>query len=199
MKPGPLLRLTRQEAGLSIRALSEQARTSASTIARIEKGEMDPTVGMLKRLLRAAGYEIELTTRPSDRPRSSQLRVLSDAWNSTAVGDRPDWTRLRAFLDHLARHPEDVAFAIRRAPRRSGSAVMDSLLAGIADKLADDHKLPRPSWTSASSRRLQDLWATPGTPRMRETARRATPAQLREHGLAISSDSLWRPRDTAGV
>jgi len=187
-----LLREAREAAGLSMRGLAVRAGTSTSTVARIEAGTMDPTVGMLRRLLLAAGHEVELVLRPADaRPR---LADLSDAWRRSSSGERPDWTRLRAFLDHLALHPENAAESIRRAPARSGSAVLDALLAAIADKIADDHGLPRPRWTGAARRQLPDLWESPGTPAMRAKARMSTPHQLREHGLAISADSLWRDR-----
>ena len=187
-----LLRDARGTAGLSMRGLGERAHTSASTIARIEAGTMDPTVGMLRRLLLATGHDLEFMLRPVDaRP---ELAGLCDAWRRTSTGDRPDWTRLRAFLDHLALHPENAAESIRRAPARSGSPLLDALLAGLADKIADDHALSRPRWTSAGHRRLADLWESPGTPAMRAKARQSTPHQLREHGLAISAGSLWRDR-----
>lgn len=178
-----------------MRALADRAGTSASTVARIESGAMDPTVGMLRRLLGAAGHEIELSTRPT--PIRLRLADLHDAWRASSAGDRPDWTRLRAFIDHLSLHPDAVPEALRRPPSRSGSPVMDALLAALASKLADDHGLARPRWTSARHRRLPELWESPGTPSMRARARTSTPPQLLEHGLVISADSLWRHRDRA--
>ena len=51
-----------------------------------------------------AAFRLLITTRPSGQPpRPRQLADLTDAWQSGPVGDRPDWTRLRAFLDHLDR------------------------------------------------------------------------------------------------
>jgi hypothetical protein len=147
---------------------------------------------MFLKLLEAAGCEIDVTARPGARRLGPQLADLADAWTASRAGDRPDWTRLRAFVDHLGRFPDEVGWAVRRAPRPSGSAMMDALLAGIADKLADDHRLARPEWTAASRRRLTEPWITPGTPRMLERTRQQTPQQLREHGVLISADSVWR-------
>ncbi len=48
------MRSARIAAGLSIRELAKCAGVAASTIWRIETGRLDPTVGMLERLLRAA-------------------------------------------------------------------------------------------------------------------------------------------------
>lgn len=156
---------------------------------------MDPTVGMLQRLLLAAGCELQMSLRP--RTSRTQLANLHDAWRSTASGDRPDWTRLRAFVDHLALHPGSVREAIRRAPAPSGSKVMDALLAAIADKVADDGALTRPRWTGSASRRLPELWESPGTPSMRARALQSTPRQFREHNLSIASDTLWRHPEVA--
>ena len=61
---------------------------------------MDPTVGMLRRLLFAAGGELEMSLRRPGAART-QLADQHDAWRSTSSGDRPDWTRLRAFVAHL--------------------------------------------------------------------------------------------------
>lgn len=190
MEPRELLRHARESADLSMRSLAAGAGTSASTITRIEAGTMDPTVGMLRRLLLATGHDLDVSLRPATRP--PQLADLHDAWRSSSSGDRPDWTRLRAFVDHLALHPEAVSDAIRRPPPRSGSAVMDSLLAAIADKLADDHDTARPPWTSARGRCLLDVWESPGTPSMRARARQSTPSQFRERGILISANTLWR-------
>jgi transcriptional regulator with XRE-family HTH domain len=55
---GPLLREAREAAALSQRALARRARTAQSVVARIELGRASPTVATLRRLLRAAGYEL---------------------------------------------------------------------------------------------------------------------------------------------
>ncbi len=194
-----MLREARLAAGLSARALAQRAGTSTTTVTRIERGSMDPTVGMLRRLMAAAGQAVVVSTRPAHRSASLQLADLTDAWTRTAVGDRPDWTRLRALLDGLALRPDRTSEVISRRPRPSGSPMLDALLAGVADKLADDAGTPRPAWTAAKNRRLAEPWESPGTPRMRATARALTPPQLLEHGIIASADSLWRPREPAGV
>ena len=188
-----LLREARRQARVSIRALSARAGVSASTVSRIEAGRMDPTVGMLTRLLDSIGYELDLTTRASTTP---TLASLTDAWESSPRGDVIDWTRLRAFLDHLRLHPEDTAGSIRTAPESSGSALLDNLLAGIAETLADEASLPRPDWTGRIPG-LRDAWSTPGTPRTREAARVSTPPALASRGLTLARSSLWRDRHRA--
>lgn len=185
----------RTSAGLTMRALAARADVATSTIARIETGKVDPTVGMLARLLNAAGRELELGSRRTPGP---QIADLADAWSSGPHGDRPDWTRLRAFLDRLALHPEQKGPATLRMPASSGSAVLDTLLAGIAEKICDDAGLPRPRW-ARSVPALLEPWSAPGTPAMREAIRASTPRELAERGLSIDKRSLWREPGTIGV
>ena len=160
---------------------------------------MDPTVGMLSRLLAATGRTLELSVGNAQAAASTGLADLVDAWTTGATGVRPDWTRLRALTDSLALHPEQTAAAINRTPPPSGSPMLDALLAGMADKLADDHGLRRPAWTRAPLRFLPSPWESPGTPRMRRAALAQTPAQLLEHGIIASLDSLWRDPSTLGI
>jgi transcriptional regulator with XRE-family HTH domain len=193
---GTLVTAARKRAGLSMRALSSRAGVAYTTVSRIEHGQVDPTAGMLRRLLAAAGQELVLSMKQSQSPR---LADLVDAWHVAKSGQhRPDWTRLRAFLDHLALHPEDRGPATLRMPAPSGSEMMDNLLAAMAEKICDDAGIPRPSWT----RRIPPLrqpWETPSTPIMREAAHAATPPQLLNRHFILTGDSLWRDQATVGI
>jgi transcriptional regulator with XRE-family HTH domain len=185
-----LIRQAREESGLSLRALAVRADVSYTTICRIERGQIDPTTGTLGKLLGAMGEELELGRRSVVG--GPQLADLADAWSTDRVGqDQPDWTRLRAFLDYLARHPQVVRSAIRAAPPKSGSRFFDSLLAGIAEKIADDAGDTRPAWTRRVPN-LSETWESIGTPRIRASAVAATPAQLAARHIMIPEASLWR-------
>jgi len=77
-----LVRYTRQKAGLSQRALAERAGVTQATVARIEKGEIDPRSNTVARLLRACGYELEavpLSGVGIDRSAIRELLKLSPA------------------------------------------------------------------------------------------------------------------------
>jgi len=187
-----LVATARREAGLSLRELARLADVSFTTISRIELGEMDPTVGTLHQIIEATGSTLHLSSEPSPRKHPA-LSDLADA----VTRERPDWTSLRSFLDYLARHPEAVAAAITQRPRTS-TRLMAALLAGIAEKLADDHGLPRPGWTHTVPK-MRPEWSPPGTPRMRDEYRRRTPPQLLDRGLVIDESSLWRDRTTVGI
>jgi hypothetical protein len=83
------------------------------------------------------------------------------------------------------------------APPASGSAVMDNLLAAIAETVNDEAGFPPPAWTRCVPA-LEAEWAAPGTSQMERKARRNTPPRLAARGLAVSRDSLWRDRETVG-
>jgi transcriptional regulator with XRE-family HTH domain len=201
-EPKDAVRRARKAAGLSVRALADIAGISPTTVTRIEAGRVDPGWSMLRKILAAAGEEAVLSTRrlPTTpaRSRSTTLADLADAWQRTARGDTPNWTRLRGTLDLLAQHPEMLPDALEPGPKPSGSAVMDALIAGIADKLADDARLPRPAWTKRIPR-LTSEWSAPGTPVMLAARRAATPPQLKERGLVVDESSLWRDRASVGA
>ena len=125
---------------------------------------------------------------------SIALADLHDAYARRHVDeDGIDWTRLRALLDHLGHRCEDIADAIADAPPPSGSDLLDSLLAGIAEKLADDAGLPRPPWTSRVPP-MPDDWDYVGTPRMLAERRRTAPPQLAARRIWLDEGSLWRER-----
>lgn len=177
-------------------ALASRAKVAYSTVARIEHGRLDPTTGMLARLLAATGRELKLCSGEADIPR---LASLASAYRRNAHGqDRPDWTRMRAFLDLLARRPELAGPSTLNMPPASGSAFMDNLLAGIAEKICDDASLPRPSWTKRI-RPLEQRWIGRGTPRMHAASEAATPEQLATRGITLRADGLWRDRSTVGL
>ncbi|MGH9225125.1 MAG: helix-turn-helix transcriptional regulator [Acidimicrobiales bacterium] len=64
-----LCRDARRRAGLSQRAAAERAGVSPSTVARIEKGRIEPTLDLLLRLVHACGLELRMRLTP---------RVLED-------------------------------------------------------------------------------------------------------------------------
>jgi len=181
----------RTGAGLSVRALAARADVAASTVSRVEAGTLDPTIGMLERLLAAADVALVCETRTAAQPQPT-LGQLCTAWHRSARGDQLDWTRIRALLDALDEHPELVASAIAHRPSRSGSRVLDVLLAGIADLLADEHGIPRARW-SANVGTLPEEFHVPATPLQLERMRQRTPSQLLDRNLVIDEGSLRRP------
>jgi len=67
-RPGDLLRETRHRAGLTQAELALRSGTRQSAISAYETGRLEPGLGTLRRLLAAAGYELELCATPSGLP-----------------------------------------------------------------------------------------------------------------------------------
>lgn len=78
MAAGTWIRRVREDAGLSRRELARRARTSPAAVIAYERGDRDPTVATLRRLLAAAGADIELapTRRPDPAVADARLQQV---------------------------------------------------------------------------------------------------------------------------
>lgn len=65
MDPAELIRLVRRRQGLTQAALARAAGTSQPVISAYEAGRRDPTYSTLRRLVAAAGEELDLSARPA--------------------------------------------------------------------------------------------------------------------------------------
>ncbi len=64
MDAGDCIRRARARSGLSLRLLAERAGTSHSTLSAYESGAKVPSVVTLERILRAAGFALDLSLEP---------------------------------------------------------------------------------------------------------------------------------------
>jgi hypothetical protein len=87
------LREARRRAGLTQRVVAERVGVTQPTIARIERGDLEPSFERLLSLVRACGLDLELHVVPLDE----------DAWTQVerGAGATPD-ERLDRLLDGLA-------------------------------------------------------------------------------------------------
>lgn len=185
-----LLATAREKRHLSRHALANLAGVTASTVSRIEDGEMDPTITMLDRLLAATGERLALSSKPDAGP---TIADLSDAISDTPGTTGIDWTRIRGFLDWLHLHPGQTEKAISLPPSRS-SLELTNVLAAIAEKLADDNAVSRPRWTRTVPA-LPEPLTQPGTPRMVKRGRLKAAPQFLARNLWLAESDLWRPHD----
>ncbi|MCL2803640.1 MAG: helix-turn-helix domain-containing protein [Micrococcales bacterium] len=81
-----MVRQVRVARGLTMAGLADLASVPTSTISRIESGKTEPTVAMLSRIARAAGftYKPTLTEAGSDQPFADAVARLAEA----DVGER---------------------------------------------------------------------------------------------------------------
>lgn len=103
---GRMVREARRRAGLTQRQLSEKAGISQETIARIERGRVDPRVQTLDRLLGACGYGLESMPRLGigiDRTQiAERLSVSTERRLEVAMADDSHYVELRRSLRRVA-------------------------------------------------------------------------------------------------
>jgi transcriptional regulator with XRE-family HTH domain len=61
---GEALAAARKESGMSQRDLARRAGTAQSLVARIERGQANPTIDTLERLFAAVGRRVHLVSQP---------------------------------------------------------------------------------------------------------------------------------------
>ena len=75
MTAGQVLQTARRRAGLSLRELAGRAGTSHSTLSAYETGAKAPSVATLERIVRAAGFALDLELVPR-RDRGRELEQV---------------------------------------------------------------------------------------------------------------------------
>jgi hypothetical protein len=99
---------------------------------------------MLTRLAGAANRHLAVEAAPL--PETPTLAALATVEPDSDDADGINWTRVRALVDWVRSHADAAQSAIADPPARTGDERLDNLLAAIAEKLADDHCIARPSW-----------------------------------------------------
>lgn len=106
---GRMVRYARRRAGLTQRALAARAGIPQETIARIERGRVDPRVGTLDRLLGACEYGLESMPRLGigiDRSQIDALLRLTPAQRfDVAVANDGHFVELRRSIRRVAETP----------------------------------------------------------------------------------------------
>jgi transcriptional regulator with XRE-family HTH domain len=186
--PAAWIRSERTRLGMTTRDLACLAGVAFLTISRIENGHTQPRWSTLEKIFVVIGRPV------APLPDRLCLADLSEAWFEDHTGmQHPDWVRLRAFADQLQLHPELITQAILPEPPRSRSALMDVLLAGIAEKVADDAGIARPHWVR-NRPPLAEPWVAAARPSKRAEASATAPDQFVRRGLLIPQSAIWRER-----
>ena len=157
------------------------------TLSRIEQGHVDPRLDTAVRVGRVLGLVFELA---EDR---SVVR-LADAVKPIDGSTVPDWTRLRALVDHLETHPELVGVAIAAAPSPSGSTLVDNVAAAVAERSARNARIQPPRWARKSGP-LDEPWYPAGTPDRRARFVAEAPPEFAARNVLLPLSALWRERE----
>ena len=103
---GRMVREARRRVNLTQRQLSAKAGIPQETIARIERGRVDPRVGTLDRLLKACGYGLESMPRLGigvDRTQIRELLKLTPSeWLARALKVDQEHVEFRRALKRVA-------------------------------------------------------------------------------------------------
>jgi transcriptional regulator with XRE-family HTH domain len=188
MSASAILRSTRTSHGISQRELARVARVRQPGVAAVESGSEDATVSRLEHLLNTLGSQ--LTVLPTRR--RPVWAAGEDVRRALDAGDeRSAWREVIQLNDDLrgADRATCVALAIA-PPGRTGNAYFDALIAAITDSALVDARLPRPGWLDESAWTLDEPWDVERVPSLRESAREATPAAIRRHGIYLDRSVL---------
>ncbi len=85
----------RRRAGMSQRALAAAAGVTPATIARIEKGRMEPTLDLLQRLARGAEIGLRLAISAADPDEAKAKRQAQTLTDEQRLRQNDHLSRLR--------------------------------------------------------------------------------------------------------
>src|SRR5215471_17135025 len=187
-------RRLREERGLSQAVVAGRIGTSQSWVARMESGEVDPSLSSVRRYLDAIGASLEL--RSDDGLPDFRAMSLADLARSIRRHLADGEYVLRAclqFIDDF--HETDEAGRsglLETAPAATGDPRWDAFLAGLAEHLAYHGGLPVPRWTQRKERFLRTWWFLSDLPSVRASAMAESPAAFRRRGVFVTDDLFAR-------
>jgi transcriptional regulator with XRE-family HTH domain len=190
MRAAELVHRVRADAGLSLRALADAAGVATSTVHRIERGELHPTIDMLGRITQAAGMRLHVEPVPDYS--ASIVGLAREIRDDIATGQTSMPVRRAAEL--AARFETGDVDTRRRMiaaePLTTGDARWDAFVAALAEWLAVRAGTSAPEWTHHAGRYLhQGWWVTPMAS-MHAWEYAGSPASFKTRGVYVHRDSL---------
>lgn len=172
---------------MSVRRLAAAAQVSASTVHRIERGRMHPTVDLLERLAQAAGARLRVEAETD-----SAASVVGLGRGIAARAPRTSPVALAAELvgRFWAAGEDERLRMISGEPRPTGDRRWDAFLAALAEWLAVTAGLDPPAWVRAPDRFLGTGWWVTPMRAMRAWEYAGAPAAFKIRGVYIHRDSL---------
>ena len=190
MQPAILVAAIRAESRLSLRALAHAAGVATSTVHRIERGELHPTVEMLERIAETAGMRIELDARLDY---AASLVGLGRSISQGLVGDAAlEPIRMAAEFVHRF-HSADATTRSRMIaaePAPTGDDNWDAFIGALGEWLAVTTNLATPLWTRQRGRFLDRGWWITPMKSMRAWEYAGSPMCFKRRGVYVHRDSL---------
>ncbi|HET6949137.1 MAG TPA: helix-turn-helix transcriptional regulator [Acidimicrobiales bacterium] len=186
------MREIRHESRLSLRDLADAAGVAVSTVHRIERGDVSPTLDTLERIAGAAGVALRVEPRADHRLSLVGLsRCIASDLRSDPV-DRSTPVRRAAEFVHrfLGSSDDERRRMIAARPPTTGSDGWDALVAAVAEWLAVRSEMSVPGWAHDPDRYLPGGWWVTDLPSMRAWEYAGSPMSFKVHGVYIHRDSL---------
>jgi transcriptional regulator with XRE-family HTH domain len=178
--------------GLSLRALADAAGVATSTVHRIERGEINPSVDMLDRIAAAAGMTVRATPQPDHRlgvvglAQCIRKDLAADAHHSA--------TPVRRAAELVARAGRtddgDLLGMLAVRPPVTGDRRWDAFVAGLAEWLAVSRGHEAPDWAREPDRFLDEGWWVSAMPSMRAWEYAGSPLSFKVRGVYLHRASL---------
>jgi len=192
MRSAELVRHIRRESGLSLRVLARAAGVATSTVHRIERGDLNPTVDLVERLAQAAGMVLCVEPRVDHAASTVGLALAIRRDIEAREDDRATPVRRAAELAaRYARADDETRDRMLSAPPPgTGDRRWDAFLGGLAEWLAVQAGRPAPAWARASDRYLSAGWWVTTMPSLRAWEYAGSPMSLKSRGVYLHRDSL---------
>lgn len=175
-----------------MRALAEAAGVAASTVHRIERGTLNPTVDMLERLAAAGGMAVRVSPRVDHRAGLVGL-ALAIAGDLRPGSDLPALPVRRAaeFVHRFHRVTvEGQRRMIAARPPATGDVRWDAFIGGLGEWLAVQARLTTPRWVHEDDRYLGRGWWVTDLPSLRAWEYAGSPLAFKLRGVYLHRDSL---------
>ncbi|HEX6418050.1 MAG TPA: helix-turn-helix transcriptional regulator [Acidimicrobiales bacterium] len=192
MRPAELVRFIRRETGLSLRALAQAAGVATSTVHRIERGDLNPTVDVIERIAQAAGMVLHVEPQVDHATSLVGLAMSIRRDIEADPDDRESPVRRAAELvgRFWRADASDRTRMLAAPPQPTGDRRWDAFVGGLAEWLAVRAGLHVPAWAHADDRYLHHGWWVTTMPSMRAWEYAGTPASFKIRGVYLHRESL---------
>jgi transcriptional regulator with XRE-family HTH domain len=171
--------------------LADAAGVSPSTVHRIERGRLAPTVEMLERILAATGLRLELATEPDSRSVAGLGRAIAGDLRHDPDDRMTPVRRAAELTARFERGDQSTrAVMLSRPPATTGDPRWDSFLAALAEWLGVRGSVPVPAWVHDRDRYLDRSWWVTPMRSLEAWEYAGSPASFQQHGVYLHRDSL---------
>ncbi len=175
---------------MSVRTLAQASGVAASTIHRIEQGDLNPTVAMVERIVEASGMRLHIETQVDYA--ASVLGLARSIQGDISRGDTSTPVRKAAELTHRFHQADGNTRhrMIAAEPPTTGDARWDAFVAALAEWLAVQADDDVPPWAHDDRRYLRHGWWVTPIKAVHAWEYAGTPASFQHRGVYIHRDSL---------